>query len=67
MQFRANKFRSQLVMAALGTSVLLLSACGGSDAGGDDVAALDEKLVGQGSDPAMTGALHPALDDRLCG
>jgi hypothetical protein len=69
MRFRANKFRSQLAMAALGTSVLLLSACGGSDAGGDDVAALDEKLVGKGSDPAMTGALQDKIlvDPDLTG
>lgn len=69
MQFRAFRFRQAFTVVALGTVAMALSACGGSDANGDDVSALDEKLVGKGSDPAMTGALQDKIlvDPDLTG
>jgi hypothetical protein len=67
---RKNFFFHRTPLAALSVSVLSLglAACGTADKGGD-VAALDEKLAGKGSDPAMNGALEdrilvdPALAD----
>lgn len=69
MQFRANKFGSTLLVATISSSIFLLSACGSKEAGSDDVAALDEKLVGKGSDPAMIGAVQDKIlvDPDLAG
>lgn len=66
---KKSLFRRSTV-AILSASILMLSlsACG-TDANDGDVAALDEKLAGKGSDPAMNGALEdrilvdPALTD----
>ena len=66
---KTSLFRRSTV-AILSASILMLSlsACG-TDANDGDVAALDEKLAGKGSDPAMNGALEdrilvdPALTD----
>lgn len=56
-----SKFRRSTV-AIVSASLLTLSlaACGSAESG-EDVAALDEKLAGKGSDPAMNGA----LEDRI--
>jgi predicted small secreted protein len=61
----------RLALSVLSVALLSLSvaACGGSDNAGKDVKALDEKLAGKGSDPAMNAALEdkilvdPALAD----
>lgn len=68
MQFMTGIFKSATA-TALCVTILALSACGGSDANGDDVAALDEKLVGKGSDPVMNGALQDKIlvDPDLAG
>ena len=61
MQIRKHKFGQTVALLALGGGILMLSACVGGSEGGDDVAALDEKLVGKGSDPAMTGAVQDKI------
>ncbi|MBK6708462.1 MAG: hypothetical protein IPG54_13675 [Sphingomonadales bacterium] len=68
MQFKTGSFKSATA-AAMCAALLSLSACGGNDANGDDVAALDEKLVGKGSDPAMNGAVQDKIlvDPDLAG
>lgn len=69
MQGKTPRFRRALMLAALGSLTVSLTACGGNEAGGDDVAALDETLVGKGSDPAMTGAVQDKIlvDPDLAG
>lgn len=69
MQLRTGRIRQAYVLAAVGAATMTLAACGGRDAGGDDVAALDEKLVGKGSDPAMAGAVQDKIlvDPDLAG
>jgi hypothetical protein len=52
--------RAALAVASACALSLSLAACS-SDAEGDEVAKLDEKLVGKGSDPAM----NAALQDRI--
>ena len=60
--------RSTVAILSASMLTLSLSACG-TAANDGDVAALDEKLAGKGSDPAMNGALEdrilvdPALTD----
>jgi hypothetical protein len=49
------------IAASLLALPLALSACGTKDKDKDAIAQLDEKLTGQGSDPAM----NTALDDRI--
>ncbi|MFM2411434.1 MAG: hypothetical protein RL481_2262, partial [Pseudomonadota bacterium] len=62
----SRRFTTALLSASMLT--LGLSACG-TQANDEDVAALDEKLTGKGSDPAMNAALEdkilvdPALTD----
>jgi hypothetical protein len=46
---------------ALGVSILTLSACGSDDSKSKNLDALDEKLTGKGSDPAM----NASLEDRI--
>lgn len=52
--------RSTVAILSASLLTLGLSACGSAE-GGEEVAALDEKLAGKGSDPAMNGA----LEDRI--
>jgi hypothetical protein len=67
MVHKNSIFRRSLL--AVSVLSLAVAACGSSDAEKGDVAALDEKLAGKGSDPAMNGALEdrilvdPALAD----
>ena len=51
-------FKSSMIALS---ALLVLSACGKKADKNADVAALDEKLTGKGSDPAM----NAALDDRI--
>jgi hypothetical protein len=53
--------RAFFIVAAVASLPIALSACGKQKADVDAVAALDEKLTGKGSDPAM----NAALDDRI--
>lgn len=53
------KFTLALALAL--TAPLTLAACGAGDNNGNDVEALDAKLAGKGSDPAM----NAALEDRI--
>ncbi|MBK8373783.1 hypothetical protein [Sphingorhabdus sp.] len=50
-----------LILSVAFAAPLALSACGSADGTGNDVEALDEKLAGKGSDPAM----NAALEDRI--
>lgn len=69
MQGRTGEYRRALMGMALAALAASLSACGSNETAGDDVAALDEKLVGKGSDPAMTGAVQDRIlvDPDLAG
>jgi hypothetical protein len=57
---KAQHVRFIGTVAALALLPFTLSACGG-DKGGDEVAALDESLVGKGGDPAMNAALQDKI------
>ena len=61
MRATINSTRKIAIMAAALVLPLALSACGQQTSDEAAVAALDEKLTGQGSDPAM----NTALDDRI--
>lgn len=61
MRATINSTRKIAIMAAVLVLPLALSACGQQTSDEAAVAALDEKLTGQGSDPAM----NTALDDRI--
>ncbi|NJM51004.1 MAG: hypothetical protein HC843_09115 [Sphingomonadales bacterium] len=61
MRAKKNISHTLWIGAAAFAMPLALSACGGQDSNEAAVAELDEKLVGQGSDPAM----NTALDDRI--
>lgn len=52
--------RSTVAIVSASLLTLSLVACGSAE-NGEDAAALDEKLTGKGSDPAMNGA----LEDRI--
>jgi hypothetical protein len=53
--------KNGLFALALGVSSLALVSCGNSDTKAKGIDALDEKLAGKGSDPAM----NAALEDRI--
>jgi hypothetical protein len=61
MRNYSSSFRTLAVALAVGISSLALSACGGKDDRAKGIEALDEKLAGKGSDPAM----NAALEDRI--
>ncbi len=69
MQHRTRFTKSLIAASAACILSLGLSACGKESAEGDDVAALDEKLTGKGSDPAMKSALNEKIlvDPDLAG
>jgi hypothetical protein len=58
-----NRQFRRITLGILSASLLsvAVSACGSAGDDGKDVAALDEKLAGKGSDPAM----NAALEDRI--
>lgn len=58
MQSSTLKSGRVIAIAAMGALSMALAACDRSTGNGDDVAALDEKLVGKGSDPAMADAVQ---------
>lgn len=57
---RAKHFRHLQAAAVLALLPMGLAACG-SEQSSDEVAALDEKLVGKGGDPAMNAALQDKI------
>ncbi len=61
MRTTSTSFKTLATALALGISALALSACGSSDKKAKGIEALDEKLAGKGSDPAM----NAALEDRI--
>ena len=69
MKNRTHYTKSLIAASAICILSLGLSACGNESAEGDDVAALDEKLTGKGSDPAMKSALNEKIlvDPDLAG
>ena len=69
MQHRTRFTKSLIAASAVCILSLGLSACGKESPEGDDVAALDEKLTGKGSDPAMKSALNEKIlvDPDLAG
>jgi hypothetical protein len=66
---RTHYTKSLIAASAICILSLGLSSCGNESAEGDDVAALDEKLTGKGSDPAMKSALNEKIlvDPDLAG
>lgn len=60
MRSKAKNIRFIGTLAALALLPLTLSACGGEKSS-DEVAALDESLVGKGGDPAMNAALQDKI------
>lgn len=54
-------FKAVSLALTLGMTALSLAACGSADDSAKGVEALDEKLAGKGSDPAM----NAALEDRI--
>lgn len=61
MRIMNRKMGNAIAIASIGLLPLALSACGSESSNGDDVAALDEKLTGKGSDPAMKDALSDKI------
>ncbi|MFM2410818.1 MAG: hypothetical protein RL481_1646 [Pseudomonadota bacterium] len=61
MRSFGSSFQTIAVALAVGISSLTLSACGSNDEKAKGIEALDEKLAGKGSDPAM----NAALEDRI--
>jgi hypothetical protein len=61
VQHRTRFTKSLIAASAVCILSLGLSACGKESPEGDDVAALDEKLTGKGSDPAMKSALNEKI------
>jgi hypothetical protein len=61
MRMKRPKSKAVAIALAMGLSTLTLSACGGSDDNAKNIDALDEKLTGKASDPAM----NAALEDRI--
>jgi hypothetical protein len=61
MRITGSSIQTIAVALAVGFSSLTLSACGSSDEKAKGIEALDEKLAGKGSDPAM----NAALEDRI--
>jgi hypothetical protein len=61
MRNNGSSLKTLAFAFTMGISTLALSACGGDDAKSKGIDALDEKLAGKGTDPAM----NAALEDRI--